>query len=229
MEHLETLPYGLVNNPIMPAFHRCLCIIDLYGLRKYLERPTGSFFFENMLSCFRIQEELTKELDCIESQIEINKKPVYFVNDINGKAKDFIIKAYLANKEIIDILYFFFSQGSKNEPKALYSKTIEWAKKNNYIELSKYLDEISSSASLIMQVVMYRFRIEHQKKDQDPVLISNIKYRPTFNPPTWDLLGSQTYILEDMNKVIKFFIEVYEKILQFGVHYYKNLEPKIKP
>ena len=217
LKHKETLPYGLDNNPFIRVFIKCINMIDGHELKNDLEDSMRSFFLENVLSCFRIREELVKELQDIESQIKIHKKPAYFVDDVRGKARDFIVKAYLANKEVINILFLLFKQGSRNKPDVLYSKTIEWAKENNDFELSEYLINFSSQ---IKYIVNYRSRIEHPKKG-DSLKIHNIRYKPILEPPTWDLFGTQTYIIEDMDKVISLLISAYEKILQFGIRYCK--------
>jgi hypothetical protein len=214
LKHRETLPYGLENNPFIPDFVKCLKtlhenLVDK-TLKNSLEETLGLFYLQNMLSCFYIKEELISDLNKIDTN-----KPSYFVVNLDGKAKDFVLKANSAKKGILQMIRIFFEKGEKSKPKDLFKKIALLTEKKGLVEFSEHLEEASV---LIEDIAKYRNLIEH---DNDKIIINNITYDP-FVHPQWNLFGEMSSIKEDMEKIILFLINIHINIFDFGINYYKG-------
>lgn len=143
------------------------------------------------------------------------------IDDLNKISEHFIDEAYLASKDIVELIRHFFNC---NIASLKYDKVITWAKENGYIELSQIIEQ--SNEKFLKKISDLRTERHHPENSDYNFSIVNIqKNKQGIVLPLWRTSKHlHCYIHEEMQLFISGLLELQEFILILGS---KKINPQI--
>jgi hypothetical protein len=176
---------------------------------------------ELLLSCENIASEVEEESRLIIDNIENNRIPkdnkarTYYpfpqVSDLINQASNFLVNAKRYLQVLVELFNLFF-QTEFHGPH--FHKILKWIEEELGKESQLY-QLITENEATLKYIINLRNFQEHPTKDKR-TNIDNFILLPSMKiqPPQWYVTGDQpTSIFEDMNFIVKYFIQLTEVLL----------------